>query len=303
METIFYNKDFFNIKTLAIAVGTFDGVHKGHQKLISEMVSYGKKNNLKTAVLTFYNRELPDLGFISHSLRKRKLIEKLGVDYLIYLDFQEFKDMEAESYVKDFLVDSLDVKAIFHSEGHRFGKMAKGDDVLLKKLAKEYNFESFNIPLLKIDEKIVCSTAIRKLLTNGDIELANKMLGYRFSYKLLVVHGHEIGRTLGFPTINQNIDKGMIVLEKGVYATVTYIDKKPYPSVTNVGIKPTLNDHRLNIETHIIGHNEDLYDKEIKVEFVKKLRDEKKFENMEKLKEAIKDNCAQVVEIYKELEF
>lgn len=299
MEIIFYNKDFFNIKTLAVTVGNFDGVHKGHQKLISQMVNYGRKHNIKTAVLTFYNKINPPLGLISHPLRKRKLISELGADYLIYLDFKEFCNMEAESYIKDFLVGTLDVKAIFYSEGHKFGKMAKGDGRLLEKMGREYGFESYCVPLLIKDGQRVCSSAVRELLKQGDIEKANEMLGYRFSYKLSVVRGHQLGRTMGFPTINQNIDKGMIVLEKGVYATVTYINKKPYPSVTNVGIKPTVTDHRLNMETHIINHDEDLYDKEIKVEFLKKLRDEKKFDSLEKLKEAINENCNQAVEIYK----
>ncbi len=299
MEIVFYKEKKSYIKNIAVAVGTFDGVHCGHKALLSEMVRYGKENNIKTAVLTFYNRKEPEMGLISHPKKREKLIEELGVDYLIYLDFEDFYKMPAEEYIEKFLYQELSIKAVFFSNGHRFGKMAKGDGDLLIKWGEKLGFESFCVPLLEIEGEKVCSSRIRELLKKGEIEKANKMLGYGFSYKLRVIKGNQLGRELGFPTINQVIDEEMLTVKKGVYATISHIEKTAYPSVTNIGTKPTVRGDGLYMETHIMNCEKDLYGKEIKVEFIKWLRDEKKFDTITQLKNAIKENKEKALEIYK----
>lgn len=279
---------------LSLALGFFDGVHLGHQKVIKSAVDFAKRNGIKSAVVTF--KEHPCCFFrgicpkyILTREERLKHIEALGVDYVYLLDFNSKLCMlSAEDYLREVLVGNFSPKSISTGFNHYFGAKKSGNVTLLAEKQLEYGYKYFEISPQKVFGKTISSTAIRELLSKGQIKNANEMLGYNFSITGEVVKGQQLGRTIGFRTANLIYPNELIDLPFGVYSTVVTIDGKKYQCVTNFGIRPTVSDsHKCTLETHILDFEKDIYGKYITVEFIKMIRAEKKFKSLDELKNQI----------------
>ena len=292
-----YNENRFQT---AIALGNFDGVHMGHCDLILRMIEDANKNNLKPALLVFDNHtktvltgEAPKT--ITSIEQKFKIFEELGVELIYKMKFdREIMKLLPEEFVRDILVLKLNIKSVVVGFDYRFGHKASGDSELLKELGKKYNLNVIILEPIYIDNELVSSTRIRNLLQEGEIIEANKLLGRNYSIKGKVVGGKKLGNTLGYPTANIEPIDNFVIPKHGVYSTNTIIDNKSYLRATSVGKNPTFEDEGLKIESHIIGFNEDIYGKDIELEFVEYLREEIKFENLEELKKKIQEDISKV---------
>lgn len=274
-----------HIENTSLALGFFDGVHLGHRAVINSAIN----NEGKTVVITFKKSPAEyfsnkEFKYINTVQKRRELIEALGVDYLFELYFtKELAEMSPENYIKNVLVEYFKPLSISTGFNHTFGRDKLGNTDTMSKFAKEYNYKYFCLEPQKLDNEIISSTKIRQYIQEGNIEKANKMLGYNFSINGEVIHGNEIGRTIGFPTANMNYPNNIVELPYGVYSSKT-LERN---SMTNYGIKPTINNNVPIVETHILNFEKNLYNKDIEVEFVKRIRSEKKFDSLEELKEQI----------------
>ena len=283
-----------NNPDLSLALGYFDGVHLGHQKVISTAVNFAHKNGNKSAVITF--KDHPCCFFkgvcpkyILTREDRLKHIEALGVDYVYILDFdEELNRFTAEEYLKKILIDNFSPVSISTGFNHYFGAEKSGGADLLKKIQSVYGYEYFEIPPVKICNEIVSSTAIRNALSEGRIQRANEMLGYKFTISGEVVKGQQLGRQIGFRTANLIYPQELIDLPFGVYLVVVSYGGKVYKGITNFGIRPTVsNTHKCSLETHILDFDKDIYGKRISVEFLNMIRPEKKFASIDELKSQI----------------
>lgn len=280
-------------ENLAIALGFFDGVHLGHKAVINAAVDYAKKNNIKSAVVTFRQSPYVALNNVKPNYiitleEKIKAIKKLGVDYLYLSDFTEdLAKQTASDYLKN-LVDDLHPKMIATGFNHYFGYNKSGGVDYLRLMQQEYGYEFKEINPIKLNEDFISSTAIRKALSNGDIPKANSMLGYRFYVKNEVIKGRQIGRTIGFKTANLKMPEKMINIPDGVYAVEVEVLGKKYMGIANFGSNPTVTDDSQKLlEVHIIDFNQDIYGELVKVSFLVKIRNEKKFQSLAELKAQI----------------
>lgn len=265
-----------------LVLGFFDGIHIAHKELIQSAVKLGK-----TILITF--KESPAIFFKKpykyiypreYSLNK---IKDLGVKEILEFDFSQIAGMAAEDYIK-FIVDKFSPKAIYTGFNHTFGANKSGTPELLKKMGKKYNYKYNCIPPIEDNGEIVSSSLIKTLIKAGNIERANRLLGTNFFIENIVEEGAKIGRTIGFPTANINYPENIIELPFGVYS----IKYNEYSGVLNWGMRPTVNNTIKPIaEAHIINFNENLYGKKVRLEVIKKIRDEKKFENLNELKAQI----------------
>lgn len=280
-------------ENLAIALGFFDGIHLGHKAVIMAAVDYAKKNNLKSAVVTFRQSPYVALNNVKPNYiitleEKIKAIKKLGVDYLYLSDFTEdLAKQTASDYLKN-LVDDLHPKMIATGFNHYFGYNKSGGVDYLRLMQQEYGYEFKEINPIKLNEDVISSTAIRKALSNGDIPKANSMLGYRFYVKNEVIKGRQIGRTIGFKTANLKMPEKMINIPDGVYAVEVEVLGKKHMGIANFGSNPTVTDDSQKLlEVHIIDFNQDIYGELVKVSFLVKIRNEKKFQSLTELKAQI----------------
>lgn len=276
----------------SVALGTFDGLHKGHRKVILEAVKTGKDNCFEPTVMLFdVHPQSVIKGVTPPKLitdeKRESVIHSLGAKTVTF-EFKRILELSKEEFFYNILIDELNVGAICCGENFRFGKNASGDTAFLEKECKKNGIILCILPLVQFGGHTVSSTAIRSLISNGEIETANRMLGYNFSYSSKVLDGKHLGRKLGIPTINQLIENGLVSPKNGVYASFTTVDGKRYKSVTNIGVRPTVeNTKNVNSETHILNFNGNLYGKNPEVELVSFIRDEKKFESIEELREQI----------------
>lgn len=279
----------------AITLGTFDGLHIGHVKIIKQLVKDAKERNLKSVVYTFKNHPLS----LNHSIEtpstifkldyKKEILEKLGVDILIFLTFDDAqKNIEPNYFIEEILVKKLRMKHLVVGYDYHFGKKAKGNTELLIKSSRKYHYSYDIVDPIKKDYVRVSSTLIRKLLANGKIKDANYYLGRPYSLEGKVIDGEKIGRKIGYPTANLELDNNFAILKPGVYITKTLLDGEFYYSVTNVGFNPTLKQSEFSVETYILDFDQSIYGKHIRVDFYKKIRDELKFKDVEELKEYIR---------------
>jgi len=290
---IYYNIEKLDSDT-AITLGTFDGLHIGHVKIIKQLVEDAKKRNLKSVVYTFANNpstitnDNDKPSTILEMKCKKRIIEDLGVDILIFLNFdEEQKNISPDSFIKSILIENLKMKHLVVGYDFQFGKKALGNTELLILESKRYNYTYDIVEPIKKDFVRVSSTLIRKLLKNGNIEDANYYLGRNYSLEGIVIDGEKIGRKIGFPTANLELDNNFAILKPGVYITRTIIDDEIYYSITNVGFNPTLKQSDFTVETHILDFNESIYGKIIRVDFYKRIRNEMKFNSIDDLKESI----------------
>ena len=288
--------EFNENKNLVLVLGFFDGVHIGHKEVIKSAVAYAQKNNLKSALLTF---DIHPLCFFKNiapqyiSQNREKIIQDLGVDYFYEIKFDNFiAKMEPENYLENILEKYFAPKAIFTGFNHTFGIDKKGDSAFLAKYQNKYNYEYFEIPPQKYNNEVVSSTKIRNALIIGDIELANLMLGRSFTISSIVVEGQKIGRILGFKTANIIYPKNIINIPFGVYAVNTNYGK----GIANFGIRPTVNSSDEPVlEIHILDFDKDIYGETLTVEFIRKIRNESRFNSIEELKEQIQKDIASII--------
>ncbi len=280
-----------------VTIGTFDGVHLGHQKIIKRLMELKKQKGGDVVVFTFDPHprkvlfpEQKDLKLITTTQEKCEVLKHYGVDHILVFSFtKEFSQMQAEKYVSEIIIKGLKTKTLVIGYDHRFGSNREGNIETLKKLSEQYHFIVEEIPAQEINQLNVSSTRIRKAIEEGDIQTANEFLGYSFFMTGDVIKGKQLGKTIGYPTANLLIkDADKLIPKIGVYAVDVKIENNRYRGMLNIGTNPTTDsDQSIKIEVNIFDFNEDVYGKTISVEFVKRIRDEKKFANLDELKSAL----------------
>jgi len=283
------------INDTVVTIGTFDGVHLGHQKIIKRLINSAKQTNLKSVILTFFPhprmvlQKDSNIKLINTIDERTKIIEKLNVDYLLVKKFtNEFSRLSAEDFVKKILIKKLHAKKVIIGYDHRFGRNRNADLEDLKKFGQLYNFEVEEIAVQDIDDVAVSSTKIRKALNEGNIEKANKYLGYSFMLTGIVVKGKGLGKQLGFPTANIDIKEDYKLIPKqGSYVVSTLIKNKVVYGMMNIGINPTVSGDKESIEVYFFDFDKDIYNKKIQVNMLHRLRDEVKFESIDALKQQL----------------
>lgn len=273
----------------AVALGIFDGIHRGHQDLIKRAVSF-EDEGLFPAVCTFNTNTVTTKGngkldmLISDELKAEKL-EELGIKYIYSPQFSDVRELTAEMFVKKILVEKMNAKVAVCGNNYKFGKGAFSGPRELEKLCAEYGIRTVIVPFTIYNRQPISSTEIRRLIKEGSIDMANYLLGYDFHFRIEVVHGNALGKTLDFPTINQKFGSSHVVPRFGVYASQTKIGDRIYSSITNVGIKPTIGGESSPLaETYIIDYSGDLYGQRVTVYLKKFIRAEQKFNGIDDLK-------------------
>lgn len=292
MKTVWY--DYSKIESrngTAVAMGNFDGLHKGHMKLLSMLMDVSQDNGLHSMVYTFDVHPVNaikganTLKLIADNEYKEELLSACNLDTLFFEKFEDVKDLSPEEFVRDILVEKLNMKVAVVGLHNHYGKNSEGDVKLLRELGQKYGFLVHMIKPLYFDDVLCSSTKIRECIENGDVEMAAELLGRPFKITKPVVVGKKLGRELGYPTANMIPEPGQLIPKDGVYATNAYVDGAAYKAITNVGNDPTVGDDgKLQVETHIIGFDGDVYNETLEIEFLYKIRDEQKFDNMEALK-------------------
>lgn len=293
MKTV-HNATDLNFDSSTVTIGFFDGVHLGHKSILRHTLNKADELRCPSVVLSFWphprivlGKDARDLRLLSTLTEKQELLQRIGVSAFLQMEFtRELAALPAEDFIKNILVDSLKAKHIVVGFNHHFGKGGKGDFNLLNQLAHKYGYTTEQVGATQLNGLDVSSTKIRNYLDDGNLDVANQMLGYNYSITGTIEGGQQIGRSIGFPTANINpIDPHKILPKLGVYAVwVTYNGIK-YPAMLNIGIRPTIgNNLKLTVEAHIIGFNQNIYNQEITIEFVKRIRDEVKFTGLADLK-------------------
>lgn len=298
MKILEINELNFEFANSVITIGSFDGIHLGHRKLMELTKDSALKLNLPSVVLTFHPHPLKVLHpekkvhLITTFEKKIELIETIGIDYLIYITFTpKFASMAPEDFIENIIVKKLNPVEIIVGHDFGFGIGKSGNIDLLEKLANKLNFDLIVVCPVKMGNKIVSSTLIRRFVLSGRVCAVKRFLGRHYSVHGKVVRGSGRGKKLGFPTANI-IPEEELFPEDGVYATIVKIDNEFHDSVTNVGSNPTFSEEIRRIETYVFNLDRDLYDKEIEVFFVARLRPEIKFDNTTQLENRIKKDIA-----------
>ena len=294
---IYHNiEEFVPVKNAVVTIGTFDGVHLGHRKIISRLKEIADEICGETVLLTFFphprlilHPEDQDLRLINTITEKAELLSQLGVDHLIITPFsRDFSNQTAEEYILDILVEKIGTRKIVIGYDHRFGKDRQGGLQQLQQLAPVYGYDVIEIPEQDIHEVAVSSTRIREALLHGDIALANEFLGYPFFITGKVNRGDQIGRTIGYPTANILIEETYKLIPKdGIFAVKIYLHDSGYWGMGYIGHRPTINGMTRNIEVNIFDFNRDIYSQPIRMEFLHYVRDDMKFNSLEELTEQL----------------
>lgn len=275
----------------------FDGVHLGHKCIIDELKKVGSAHHLETAVLTFWPHPRfvfnpnEDLKLLNTLDEKTLLMEKYGINNLFLKEFDdEFRNLTGEEFVRQILIEKLNVKYLIIGYDHSFGKNKSGNFELLQKLSKELDFEVEQMEAINIHENNISSTKIRNALLAGNILEANEMLGYSYSVSGTVVHGKKLGRTIGYPTANIETENIKLLPKKGAYIVEAFVNNQQYKGMLSVGTNPTVNGEKLTVEVYILDFEGNIYDQKITVKFRDFLHDEIKFEGLEKLIERLDED-------------
>ncbi len=275
-----------------ITIGTFDGVHIGHQKILKRIANIAKEQGYTSAVLTLFPHprmvlQKEDSIKLLNTIDERiELLKTYGIEKVIVKEFTKaFANLSAEDYVKNILVDGLNIKQVVIGYDHHFGKNRSANINDLKIFAETYNFKVEEISAQDIEDVTVSSTKIRKALDNGEVALANSFLGYDYFITGKVIKGKGLGRTINFPTANIHIKESYkLIPNDGVYVVKSVVDDITTYGMMNIGSNPTVDGKVRSIEVHFFNFSEDIYDKTLKIEFLKRLRSEQKFKNLEALK-------------------
>lgn len=281
-----------NVHT-SLALGVFDGVHIGHQAVIGE-AACGGEDGLLSAVFTFDMKQMRPSRkegqalILTDSLKQQKIAE-MGISLLLDVPFETVRELSPKAFVRDVLYGRLSAKKVVCGYDFRFGKNAAGTPETLASLGKELGIEVLTVPPMMENGKAVSSTRIRYALMAGEIETANRLLGYPYTYDMPVTEGLKNGRKMGVPTINQEFAPGQLIPKFGVYASHVLLDGKTYLGMTNIGVKPTIDGVRSPLaETYIVGIDRDLYGRKVPVSLFAYLREEKKFSGLEELSAVVK---------------
>lgn len=295
--------EFCKIADAAVTIGTFDGVHLGHQKIISRLQTLAMRTGAETVVLTFFphprmilHPEDVSIRLISTMAEKAQQLDKLGIDHLIITPFtRDFSNLSPQEYIKNILVDKIGMKHIVIGYDHRFGKNRSGGLQHLQHFAPMYRFEIEEISQQDINDVAVSSTKIRHALLDGDVKIAREFLGYPFHLTGKIIRGDQIGRKIGFPTANIFVDESYkLIPSDGIYAAEVEILKdesqkskmmsSTLKGMTYIGHRPTVNGMTRNIEVHIFDFGQDIYDQFIRIHFIHFVREDQKFDSLEELR-------------------
>lgn len=297
--------DFSIEEPSAITFGKFDGIHRGHRLLLDTVIQK-KEENLNAVVFTF---DIPprkkvegDRGeVLTTNEEKMHIFENLGVDYLVECPFtEEIRNMEAVDFI-EMIVEKLHVKYMVVGTDFHFGHNRAGDYKLLQENAERFGYEVLVMEKMKDGDRDISSTFVRENIKEGNMEKANELLGYSYFVQGIVEHGNEIGRTIGFPTVNLVPDEDKLLPPFGVYITKILIGGEEYCGITNVGCKPTIEGvNPIGVETHVLDFSDDVYDMSVEVEFLHRIRAEVKFGSIEELKAQLKQDI-KIARIYFDL--
>lgn len=296
MKILRNRSSFPKTANVIVTVGTFDGVHLGHQQIMKQLVEEAKQTQGASAVITFHphprtilHLDNKDLRFINTQQEKIKLFEKLGIDYLLIIPFtKEFAKLSSKEFVQQILVQELHVKKLIIGHDHHFGKDRMGNINDLLALGKKLEFEVEEIGVQTIEGISISSTKIRHLLLEGDVSLANQFLGYQYMLSGKVVTGTRIGTKLGFPTANILVDDpAKLIPAHGVYVVKAMYNGKTYNGMMNIGFRPTFKSEEKTVEIHLFDFSKDIYGEHLEVQCIERIRDEKKFDSPEQLREQI----------------
>jgi len=285
-----------------LTIGVFDGVHVGHQKLLAELTTRAENRSLSSGVITFNNHPLAQLNqnpppLLAGIEEKNRLLKQTGVGFVVNLDFSpELAGTGARRFSR-MLSDHLKMKGLVLGFDFAMGRNREGSLEMMQHISAEMGFTLSVVPPVRIEGKIVSSTAVRRMLLAGEVEKAARFLGRRYSLEGEVVAGKGLGRQLDFPTANIGIDSRFVMPPDGIYATVCWLDNRQYFSATNIGTGPTFGGSDRRIEVHLLDFGGELYGKNLKVELVSRIRDELKFETREALIEQIKMDILQTRQI------
>lgn len=282
------------IQPLFLTLGMYDGVHLGHQKILNEVVNRAKDRKGKSVLLTFapHPRKVLQEGVALKmlSLQKEKLdlLEKTGLDYVIVHPFtKEFSRLNSTDFVRNLLVNQIGINELIIGYDHHFGRNREGSFDDLEELSEVYDFDLVKIDAQSFSDITVSSTKIRNALLEGEIEKANQLLNYNYSIEGLVIHGDKIGRTLNFPTANLKVDPEKLIPKKGVYLFQTIYNSKNYYGLVHIGTRPTVEGEEDRIEAFLFDFDQEIYNKKLKISFLQKIREEKKFNSIEELRKQI----------------
>lgn len=288
--------EFKKLNNAVATIGTFDGVHYGHQKIIKRLCELAKATGGESVILTFFphprliiDPENQDLKMINTINEKAKMLESLGVDHLIITPFtRDFSNLTPAEYIQNILVDTIGIKHLIVGYDHRFGKDRKGGLQDLEAFSKNFNYKIEQIPEQDINDVAVSSTKIRTALLDGDVALAANYLGYNFSLYGKVIKGDKIGRTIGFPTANLFVEETYkLIPSDGIYAVTVEMNDQLFKGMAYIGQRPTINGMTRNIEVNIFDFNQEIYGQDIKMNFLEFLRHDVKFTGLEALKEQL----------------
>ena len=300
-----------NIPNAVVTIGTFDGVHIGHQAIFKRMNELAHSVEGQTVVVTFYphprmvlNIDTTNLRFICTQEEKLRKFEEFGIDNVVIINFtKEFSRTPSETFIKDYIIEPIKPAVMVVGYDHHFGKNRMGDFNILSEFSKKYNFKVERIDAQDVEHIAVSSTKIRQALSEGNVKRANQLLGYTYSVTGEVVRGNEIGRTIGFPTANIELPKELrLINNAGVYACLVDLESKEYKAMANIGHRPTIGDRAKDdfiIEVNIFNFNADIYGKQIRVRFIDRIRSEVKFNGLEELKAQLKRDKDSAMKILK----
>ena len=291
MKIIQTISNFNSLEKTVVTIGTFDGIHIGHQKILKDLIETAKKENKKSVLLTFFphprmvlQKEVT-IQLLNTIEEKSSLLEKMGLDYLIIHPFsKEFSRLTALDFVRDILVNQLNTSRLIIGYDHHFGKNREGNIHQLKEYSSLYDFNVEEIPAQDIDNVSVSSTKIRNALQEGSLKTANNYLGYNYMLNGTVVNGKSLGGKIGYPTANLEVNETYKLIPKtGVYIIKTVIDSVLFYGMMNIGFRPTVSGKDQTIEAHLFNFNKDLYGKNLRLELLYFLRKEKKFDSIDDL--------------------
>ncbi len=301
---VFWHIEDYDGKPCALSVGIFDGVHKGHQRLLQQLIHNAKQRDLPCGVLTFhphpatyFNKPVQLLTTIHERIERFAL---LPLDFVVVAPFDEtIATLPPRTYIQRILVEKLKVRYLLIGYDHRFGKDRKGSIATLRQYAAVYGYEVEEFPPQTIESVVVKSTLIRQALLQGAVQQAQQWLGYPYMLKGTVVKGQQLGRTLGYPTANLEVPKEKLIPKKGVYIALAQVKQQLYKAMVNIGTRPTISKkNQLHVEAHLLNFHQNLYHKPLTLYFLHYLREEKRFSDLNALKKQLQQDEAQTLHFF-----
>jgi riboflavin kinase/FMN adenylyltransferase len=307
VETVQGISQFKSLENTAITIGTFDGVHIGHKRILERLINNAKNTGTKSMVLTFFPhprmvlQKDSEIKLLNTLAEKQQIMSEMGVDYLIVHPFtKDFSRLTALEFVRDLLVHKLRVKSVVIGYDHRFGRNRNASIHELIGFGNTFDFKVEEIPAQEIDDVSVSSTKIRNALLSGDIQTANSYLGYDYMVSGKVIKGKGLGKDIGFPTANIQIEEPYkLIPQNGVYIVSCQFEGRSAHGMMNIGYNPTVDGTTKSLEVHLLDIDENLYNKNLQVHFLKKIRDEQKFDSLKSLTYQLKKDKISALEFLK----